>query len=57
MSDPAPDPPPEAEPMVTTAKTKDFLGRALVNPATAGVDFLARSVKAGDLDYLNRALV
>ena len=43
--------------MVTTAKTKDFLGRALVNPATAGVDFLARSVKAGDLDYLNRALV
>jgi len=45
---------------VTTTKTKDFLGVALVNatPGTSqATDRLGRSVTAGDKDYLGRALV
>lgn len=37
----------------TTSKTKDYLGRAIVT----NHDYLGREVKAGDLDFLGRALL
>jgi hypothetical protein len=43
--------------MATTTKTKDTLGRALVNIATAAKDYLGRATAAGDVDYLGRPLV
>lgn len=49
----------EVDLMVTTTKTKDYMGRLLVNatPGTsAATDFLGRAVIAGDKDYLGRAL-
>jgi hypothetical protein len=52
--------PPEAGLQVTTTRTKDFLGAALVNatPGTSqATDRLGRSVTAGDKDFLGRALV
>jgi hypothetical protein len=47
--------------MATTARTKDYMGRALVN-ANPGVtnpakDYLGRNVNTGNVDYLGRALV
>jgi hypothetical protein len=48
---------PEQE--IVTMKTKDYLGRSLVNatPGTSNAtDFLGRSVQAGDKDYLGRLL-
>lgn len=48
---------PGVEAQATTARTKDFLGRLLVAPATNGKDHLGRLIKAGDLDYVGRALV
>jgi hypothetical protein len=43
--------------VATTTDTKDFLGRALVTPATVAKDYLGRAIQAGDLDYLGRATV
>jgi hypothetical protein len=46
--------------LVTTTKTKDYLGVPLVNatPGTsAATDYLGRSVVTGDKDYLGRGLV
>ena len=46
--------------MVTTTRTKDYMGVPLVNatPGTSqATDRLGRSVVAGDKDYLGRALV
>jgi hypothetical protein len=43
--------------LATTTKTKDWLGRPLVNIATAAADHVGRACKAGDLDYLGRPLV
>jgi hypothetical protein len=40
-----------------TTRTKDHLGRALVNIATDARDHLGRQTKAGDLDYVGRALL
>jgi len=42
---------------VTTTKTKDYLGRSLVNIATDARDYLGRACIAGDKDYLGRSLV
>lgn len=49
----------EQEPgeQVITTRTKDYLGRPLANIATNAVDYLGRQTKAGDLDYVGRALV
>jgi hypothetical protein len=52
--------PPEVGLQVTTTRTKDYLGAALVNatPGTSqATDRLGRSVTAGDKDFLGRALV
>lgn len=46
--------------LVTTTKTKDYLGVSLVNavPGTsAATDYLGRAVVAGDKDYMGRGLV
>jgi len=45
--------------MATTTDTVDYLGRALQN-ASPGVtdpvlDYMAREIQAGDLDYMGRA--
>jgi hypothetical protein len=53
----APEDGPQVEAAVITTKTKDYMNRALVNIATAGVDYMGRSVIAGDKDYMGRALV
>jgi hypothetical protein len=58
--EPEPEGDPEPEQFVTTTFTKDFLGVPLVNavPGTSqATDRLGRSVKAGNKDYLDRALV
>lgn len=58
--EPDPDAPETPDLLVTTTRTKDYYGRALVNatPGTsAATDYLARSVVTGNLDYLGRALV
>lgn len=50
----------EVDLMATTTRTKDYIGRLLVNatPGTSqATDFLGRAVTAGDKDYLGRALV
>lgn len=49
----------EVDLMITTTKTKDYIGRLLVNPTpgtSQATDFLGRAVVAGDKDYLGRAL-
>lgn len=51
------DPTPQAVP---TTRTKDYIGRSLINttPGTSdATDFLFRGIKAGDVDYLGRVLV
>jgi len=48
---------PSVEPTATTTMTKDYMGRALTTPATAGKDFLGRAIQAGDKDYLGRTLL
>jgi hypothetical protein len=55
--DPTPDNGPGVDPAVITTRTKDYLGRALVNIGTDARDFLGRQTKAGDLDFVGRALV
>lgn len=55
--EPSSTPPVVGASAVITTRTKDYLGRALRNIATAGIDYLGRSVAAGDLDYLGRPLV
>ena len=49
----------EVEQQVTTTMTKDYLARNLVNPTPGtsnATDFLGRSVLAGNVDFLGRAL-
>jgi len=41
----------------TTTRTKDYLGRAIRNGATRGIDHLGRDIQTGDRDSLGRALV
>lgn len=48
--------PAEPAATATTTKTKDHLGRVLVAPATAGLDYLGRAIQAGDKDYAGQAL-
>lgn len=48
---------PEVDAQATTTRTKDYAGRALANIATAGVDYLGRAIKAGNVDFMDRALV
>lgn len=48
---------PGVEAQATTSRTKDYLGRLLVTPATNGKDHLGRLILAGDKDYAGRALV
>lgn len=67
--EPAPEPTPEPEVeapeaegqepglQVITTRTKDYLGRALQTIGTNARDSLGRTTKAGDLDYVGRALV
>jgi hypothetical protein len=43
--------------MPTTTRTKDHLGRALSNIATAGKDHLGRDIGASNTDHIARALV
>lgn len=47
--------------MATTTRTKDYMGRALINasPGTTdpAKDYLGRNVIASDKDYLGRLLV
>jgi hypothetical protein len=43
--------------MATTTKTKDSMGRALTNIATAAKDYLGRATVAGDIDYMGVPLV
>lgn len=66
MADDYTEPEPEPEPTgggetpgttATTTRTKDYLGRALRNIGTAGIDHLGRSIQAGDKDYVGRPLV
>lgn len=42
--------------MATTTKTKDTVGRLLVDPTGTGKDHLGRAILTGDKDYLGRAL-
>jgi len=49
----------EVAPLVTTTKTKDYVGRLLTNPTpgtSQATDYLGRSVVAGDKDHMGRAL-
>lgn len=47
--------------MATTTRTKDYMGRALIN-GTPGVtnpakDYMGRNVNTGNVDYIGRGLV
>lgn len=57
----ADDCPPDDRPtpgqQATTARTKDYLGRLLITPATNGKDYLGRLILTGDRDYMARQLV
>jgi hypothetical protein len=47
--------------MATTTRTKDYMGRLLINanPGTTdpAKDYMGRNVNTGNVDYLGRALV
>jgi len=52
--------PPEVGGTVTTTATKDYLNRLLNNPTpgtSQATDYMARSVVAGNKDYMGRSLV
>src|SRR5215471_12394033 len=42
---------------MTTTKSMDYLGRAVVTPSTDARDFMDRACIAGDRDYLGRPLL
>jgi len=51
--------PPEVGGTVTTTMTKDYIGRLLNNPTpgtSQATDYMARSVVAGNKDYMGRSL-
>lgn len=43
--------------MATTTMNRDYLGRKLINPGTAGTSYDGHAIQAGDIDWMGRQLI